>query len=158
MINNNFIILLSACALLFLMFIIIALLFAKIQQMQKKLDIVSRGADGQDILEKLDTFFDYVEEVKNNYDSILEVLKLHDTGIKMCYSKMHLHKYNPFEELGGNLSWILTVLDMNNNGFLINTIYHPDGTQTYCREIKNGKADVKLTNDEMSCIGIAINK
>lgn len=156
--SMEFIILMAGCVIVFILFIVVALLFAKISIMQKKLAILSQGADGQDILEKIEMFFGYIKEVQENYDSILELLKLHDIGIKRSYSKMHLHKYNPFEELGGNLSWILTVVDMNNNGFLINTIYHPDGTQTYCREIKDGKTDAKLTVDEMSCVSVAINK
>ena len=40
------------------------------------------------------------------------------------FQKIGMIKYDAFKEMGGNLSFALTLLDENNNGFIINSVHN----------------------------------
>lgn len=42
---------------------------------------------------------------------------------------------NAFQEMGGNLSFVLTMLDENNNGWVFNAMHSREGCYTYIKEI-----------------------
>ena len=46
-----------------------------------------------------------------------------DNTLLGAYQKMSIIKYNAFREMGGNLSFVLAMLDNNNNGFLLNSVW-----------------------------------
>ncbi|MFV0519155.1 MAG: DUF4446 family protein [Lachnospirales bacterium] len=156
--NSNSIILYALILIVFLLFGIVFVLFVKVNKLEKKISILTHDSEGQDIINLINNYFVDVENIKNNYDSLIELLKLHDIAIKKSFSKAHVHKYNPFDDIGGNLSWVLVVLDMNNDGFLINTIYHPEGTQCYSREVVGGITETALNHEEAACLKVAKGK
>ena len=44
-------------------------------------------------------------------------------NMKYTYQKMGLIKYDAFHEMGGKLSFSLAMLDVRNNGFIINAMH-----------------------------------
>ncbi len=146
--------------LLLTAFIISIVALVKCNNLKKTIDILTNGTQGDDVLAVLDDYYKKVSAVGSNYDEVLNLLKYHDKVIKNNLQKVYVHRYNPYKELGGNLSWVLGVLDTNNNGFIINNVYHPEGSQSHTRQITNGSCNVKLTEDEQLCLQntIDINK
>ena len=43
--------------------------------------------------------------------------------MESAYQKMGLVKYDAFNQMGGQLSFSLALLDENNNGFIINSVH-----------------------------------
>ena len=67
--------------------------------------------------------------------------------------KMGLTRYNPFEDLGGDQSFILCLLDQHNSGVIITSLHNRDLTRVYAKPIKNGEGEnFSLSKDEKSAI------
>ena len=67
--------------------------------------------------------------------------------------KMGLTRYNPFEDLGGDQSFILCLLDQNNSGVIITSLHNRDLTRIYAKPIKNGEGEnFTLSKEEKSAI------
>ena len=67
--------------------------------------------------------------------------------------KIGLTRYNPFEDLGGDQSFILCLLDQNNSGVIITSLHNRDLTRVYAKPIKNGEGEnFSLSKDEKSAI------
>lgn len=47
--------------------------------------------------------------------------------MQRTYQKMGLVKYDAFNEMGGKLSFSLAMLDVKNNGFIINAMHTREG-------------------------------
>ncbi len=138
--------------LLFITFIISIIALVKYSKLKKTVQILTKDTTGQDIVEIVQDYYKKIETVDKNYDEVINLLKFHDKFIKNSLQKVYIHRYNPYKNLGGNLSWVLCVLDTKNNGYIINNVYHPEGSQAHSREIISGTCSLKLTEDEQICL------
>jgi hypothetical protein len=59
--------------------------------------------------------------------------------------------------MGGNQSFVLAMLDNNNNGFIISSIFSEEGSRIYTKTIKKGKSDFSLSKEEIEAIEKAID-
>ncbi len=67
--------------------------------------------------------------------------------------KLNITRFNPFDDIGGNQSFILTILDQNNSGAILTSLHNRDSTRLYAKPIINGQGDnVTLSKDEKLAI------
>lgn len=73
------------------------------------------------------------------------------------FQKMGLVKYDAFNQMGGQLSFSLALLDENDNGFIINSVHSAEGCYSYTKEIKNGLCDISLGDEEKKALDMAMD-
>ena len=78
--------------------------------------------------------------------------------IEEACQKLGLVKYDAFNQMGGQLSFSLALLDENNNGFIINSVHSTEGCYSYTKEIKNGECKISLGQEEAEALAIAIGE
>jgi len=72
--------------------------------------------------------------------------------------KTRLVRFNALGGLGGNQSFILVVLDLENNGFIISSFYTREGNRVYAKSINSGKPEFTLSEEEEEALQSAIKK
>jgi len=73
--------------------------------------------------------------------------------------KLNLVRFNPFDDLGSDQSFILSLLDQNNSGVIITSLHHRNFTRIYAKPIKLGEGDgITLSKEEKSAILKTINR
>jgi len=73
--------------------------------------------------------------------------------------KLNLVRFNPFDDLGSDQSFILSMLDQNNSGVIITSLHHRNFTRIYAKPIKLGEGDgITLSKEEKSAILKTINR
>jgi len=76
-----------------------------------------------------------------------------DDPIKKSGIKINITRFNPFNDLGGDQSFILTILDQENSGAVVTSLHNRDITRIYAKSIKNGEGDnITLSKEEKSAI------
>lgn len=78
------------------------------------------------------------------------------TKIHYSYQKVGIVKYDAFHEMGGKLSFALTMLDNKNNGFIINSMHSREGCYMYIKEIVAGESYIELGEEEAESLEKAI--
>lgn len=73
-----------------------------------------------------------------------------------AYQKIGIVKYDAFNQMGGQLSFSLALLDENDNGFILNSVHSTEGCYSYTKEIKNGLCDISLGEEEQKALDIAM--
>ena len=68
--------------------------------------------------------------------------------ISLTLQRVCLYRYNAFEDLGGEQSYTLALLDENGNGVLITSIYSRRGCSTFAKEVRGGKAVQSISPEE----------
>ena len=101
------------------------------------------------IFEKLEEVYAAVEENRNEIDKIYKKMESH-------YQKVGIVKYDAFHEMGGNLSFVLTMLDENNNGWIFNAMHSREGCYTYIKEVVKGDSYIELSAEERQCLEKAV--
>lgn len=76
--------------------------------------------------------------------------------LESAYQKVGIVKYDAFNQMGGQLSFSLALLDENDNGFILNSVHSTEGCYSYTKEIKNGLCDISLGDEEKKALDIAM--
>jgi Protein of unknown function (DUF4446) len=64
-------------------------------------------------------------------------------------------RYNPFPEMGGNMSFSVALLDARSNGVVISVLNDRQGSRVYGKPIEAGVSPQKLSDEEQQAIGLA---
>ena len=91
------------------------------------------------------------EKDRNDIDTIFK-------RMQTVYQKMGLVRYDAFNQMGGQLSYSLALLDENDNGFIINSVHSTEGCYSYSKEIRNGDNNITLSAEEAEALAIAKGK
>ena len=130
----------------------------KHKRMQEKYQIFMRGKDGKSLekgfLEQFKTVEKLERAVKQNTRDIDTIYK----RMKTHYQKIGIVRYDAFQEMGGNLSFVLTMLDENNNGWVFNAMHSREGCYTYIKEIIKGESYMELGEEERESLKKAIKQ
>jgi hypothetical protein len=99
------------------------------------------------------------EEIKRT-GSRLEEVSQQVTGIitanRKNFQKMGFVRFNPFGDAGGSISFVLALLDADDNGVVISSLHGREGNRTYAKEVKKGTSKSELTEEEKQAIKEAI--
>jgi HAMP domain-containing protein len=75
-------------------------------------------------------------------------------------SRLHVQKvgivrFNAFPDTGSDLSFSIALLDANNDGIVLTSLYGRSESRTYAKPIKNGKSTYQLSEEEIAAIAKA---
>ena len=112
--------------------------------------------------EKIDEILDQIllhqDELKKEINTIKKSLDQEINQSRFHLQKIGLVRFNPFERIAGEQSFVLALLDGEDNGLTINFIYTKEGLRVYTKKIKNGqRVDIELSSEEKEAIKKAIN-
>lgn len=97
-------------------------------------------------------------ELQNNINLTNEKIDQTKNQLKGALQKVGFVRYNPFEEVGGELCYAIAFLDENNNGIVINSVYARENCYSYAKDITNGESlNYKLSAEEIKAIKMAMN-
>ncbi|MEE0202423.1 MAG: DUF4446 family protein [Muricomes sp.] len=149
--------------LIILLFLIQVLLFVmlisvnmKYNRLKTSYSSFMKGKDGKNLEESMLTRFAELDEIaeiaKKNKMDIQDIYK----KIRFHYQKIGIVKYDAFHEMGGNLSFALTMLDENDNGWILNAMHSREGCYTYIKEVVKGQSYIELAEEESESLERAI--
>ena len=149
--------------ILIVMFILIVVLFfmvinANMKYIRLKASYTSfmKGKDGKTLEESIFERFDELDEVtKMALKNRQEIRNLQE-DLLGTLQKVGILRYDAFSEMGGNLSFALTLLDGNNNGYIINSMHSREGCYNYIKEIVKGESYIELSEEEAESLDRAI--
>lgn len=97
------------------------------------------------------------ESIDEKYAKIVEIVQDMQKNMQYCCQKVGIVRYNPFEEMGGNLCFAVAILDAENTGIVINGIHSRTGTFTYAKPVELGVSTYILSKEEQEAIDKAKN-
>jgi len=89
-------------------------------------------------------------------EAFLRIKNLEDIS-ERTIQKVGVIRFNPFKELGGNQSFVIALLDGQNNGLVISSLFIKEGNRVYSKQIKNGKSEHTLSKEEKDALEKAIH-
>ncbi|MFA7169299.1 MAG: DUF4446 family protein [Candidatus Paceibacterota bacterium] len=78
--------------------------------------------------------------------------------LSYAVQKVGMIRFNPFDEVGGNQSFAVALLDNYNSGVIILSLYSRDGVRIYAKPIQAGKSEYQLSKEEEDALRIAMEK
>lgn len=115
-----------------------------------------KGKDGRTLE---DSIFERFEELDNLTEMAIknrQAIRKINEEMMSNFQKVGIVKYDAFNEMGGKLSFAITLLDGNNSGYIINSMHSREGCYNYVKEIVKGESYIELSEEEAESLDNAI--
>ncbi len=142
--------------LIILLFLLLINVNMKCNRLKSSYSSFMRGRDGKNLEECILTKFDELDEIANIANENKADIRVLYRSLKGNYQKVGIVKYDAFNEMGGKLSFALTLLDGNNSGWIFNSMHSREGCYTYIKEIVRGESYIELSEEEADSLDQAI--
>ena len=158
--NNMAYLVIGLAAAVVVLFILCIVLFVKFSGQKKKYDYFM-GANRRpsaNLEMKIQDYYETSKRIEEKYSKLLDMVTDMDKTDKTKIQKIGLIRYNPFDEMGGNLCFALALLDGHDNGVVLNGIHSRTGSFTYAKPIEMGVSTYMLSEEEIKAVEMAKNQ
>ena len=145
-------------ALVLILIIIMIVNGVKMKKLKKKYEAFMAGKNAASLEDTLVKRLNQVEDLIASDEHTQEKVQMVLDHLDNTYQKVGLVKYDAFNQMGGQLSFSLALLDENNNGFIINSVHSSEGCYSYTKEIKLGQCAIDLGAEEAEALSIAMGE
>lgn len=104
------VVLLGAIAAILILLILCLILIGKNSSLRKRYDEFMRDSDGKSLEEAFQKKFANMDYINGKIKEVDEHLAIIDENLLKTYQKVGVVKYDAFKEVGGTLSFVLTLL------------------------------------------------
>lgn len=146
--------LIVAVAVQFVMLIVITYILSK--QHERMYRFFGGKAKRRNLEAMLDEYLKKVLRVEAKYNEVLALTDDINARMITCIRKIGVVRYNPFDEMGADISFALALLDENDDGVVISTIHSRDASYTYAKQVLNGSSLHTLTDEEKEAVHVAL--
>jgi hypothetical protein len=118
---------------------------------QGQRDLVAHAAAMQDAFEGLR---EYVEDVASRLDGRLAGAEL---TLRGTIARRALVRYDAYNELSGQQSMSIALLDEERSGIVLSCIHHRDQARVYAKQVHGGQGELELSPEELEAVRLAIS-
>lgn len=145
------------------MFVMIVLLFfftvsvnMKYNRLKSSYNRFMKGKDGKTLEEEMSQKLLELDQLAEKTGAIENELKQISQQMKEHYQKVGVVRYNAFEGMEHKLSFALTLLDGDDNGFILNVMHTQERCYTYMKEVIKGQSFMELSEEESESLDRAV--
>ena len=138
--------------------VVLIIVLCKLKTLKRRVDFLTRGKDTESLEDIIVSYLERVESLEEGEEITRAALNAIKDNLKITYQKIGLVKYDAFREMSGALSYSLALLDKENNGVLISSMYSREGCYTYAKEIIKGESKINLSEEEAEALKQAVAK
>lgn len=130
----------------------------RLNQLHKRYRQLMRGVDKSNleqlIFKQTDELRDLAGKVKDVGDTQAKV----NQDLQKTLGPIGIVRYNAFNDVGSDLSFSVAILNRDQNGIVISSLYGREDSRIYAKPIENGESAYKMTEEEKEAVKIAIQK
>ena len=150
--------LLTSMLLILVLLILVIYTMVRLSTMSSRYREMMRGSETEDLEGMLIQHIDEVEQVAATNARILEENELIRQFIRKSLVRTAMVRFRAFEDMGGDLSYAVALLDANNDGVIFSSIFAREDSRSYIKPIKNGSSEYPLSDEEKSVLQEAMAK
>jgi hypothetical protein len=113
-------------------------------------DVVAHSASLQEAFQALQ---EYVGDVASRLDGRLDGVEV---GLAGAISHRALIRYDAYNELSGQQSMSIALLDERRSGVVLTCIHHRDQARVYAKQVHDGHSELELSPEEAEAVRAAL--
>ena len=150
-------IILALMMLVLILIIIIIITYASLNKLENRYRKLMRGVNNKNLEDMVLSYLDRIDEVKEENQVMKQMYEQINGELKTCVQKTSMIRYKAFDDVGSDLSFSIALLDGNNNGVILTSIYGRNESTTYAKPIDKGISRYDLSEEESKVLEQAIN-
>lgn len=133
------------------------ILTVKLSKLSKKFRKFMLGKNAKSLEKDIEGIYEDNKFIKASTEKNRKDIQSLYKKFESAFQKIGIVKYDAFNQMGGQLSFSLALLDENDNGFILNSVHSTEGCYSYTKEIKNGLCEISLGDEEKKALDIAMD-
>ena len=115
-------------------------------------------ADGrtEDIIDCLTDQSDALTKIKDGLAELSAKQSEHGARLAECMQKIGIVRFDAFDDVGGEQSFSLAILDSNKTGVVVSSLYGRQDARLYAKAIADGQGDRPLSDEERGALDQAL--
>jgi len=108
-------------------------------------------------LNNLEEAIKYIKILEKKIDALDKRIEKNEKVALNNFSKFSILRFNSFNDMGGDQSFTIALLDKNNNGFILTSLFYKDSPRVFTKPIKNGISEYQLLKEEETILKQALD-
>ena len=129
----------------------------KYLKLRKKYNTYMQCSDGRSMEQKIDAYYNEFSTINSAIQNLDKQLDELNHKNMRNFSKVGFVRFTAFSEVGSDLSFAIALMDANNNGFILSSIYGRDDNRFYAKPLENGESKYRLSEEEELAIRKALD-
>lgn len=114
---------------------------------------LTKGVSSGDLVQVWQQYLEKATRTEKEVKQLAELFKKLSVDGQHHLQKVGVVRFNPFNELGGNQSFVVALLDETGNGMVLSSLHGRDSTRVYAKPVKNFKeSGFELSVEEKDAI------
>ena len=156
--GHETVLLLASMLLILILLILVVYMMVRLSMMRSRYRAMMHGTTIEDIEGMLIQHIREVEAVAATNARILEENELIRQFIRKSLVRTASVRFRAFEDMGGDLSYAVAMLDANNDGVIFSSIFARQDSRSYIKPIKNGSSEYPLSEEEKGVLKEAMGQ
>ncbi len=149
--------LLVLAAVTLILLVMVIVLIVKFGKLSKRYQKFMGGKNAKSLEKDIVGLYEDNKLIKASMDKSRKDIENLYRKFEGAFQKIGIVKYDAFNQMGGQLSFSLALLDENDNGFILNSVHSAEGCYSYTKEVKAGLCDIALGDEEKKALDIAMD-
>lgn len=137
--------------------LLIIFLFFQVFSLGRRLNTFFKKGEIKDLEAFLTDLSRKSQIQEKDIKKILERISKLEEVSKISFQKVGLVRYNPFKEVGGDQSFSLALLDKQNSGLVITSLYLREGNRVYAKPVTEKRSEYPLSEEEKRAMEKAVS-
>jgi hypothetical protein len=114
-----------------------------------------RGTDGESLESALQQQMETTQETRAQIEQAYQLAEANTTALQNCLQRIGFIRYDAFQDVGGEQSFSVALLDAADNGVVLSGIHSRNDIRVYAKLLVAGDSTVQLTAEERAAISKA---
>lgn len=136
--------------------VVVIICIVKMNKLYRRYDIFMRGNDAESLEDTMKEVLEGMKELNAKDRANRDAMRILTKQVRSSFQKFGYVKYNAFKGMGGNLSFVIAMLDDDNTGFVLDVVHSREGCYLYLKEVEKGATEVLLGNEEQEALEQAL--
>jgi hypothetical protein len=139
------------------LFIVVLIFFCNLKFSLKRYRFLSKGNEDKDLEALLLSFSKQLADITERVEGLKFDFKEFGDSAKKNFQNWSLVRFKAFNNVGGDQSFALALMDAFGDGLVISSIFGREESVVYCKPIKKGASVYPLSKEEQEAINQALN-
>ena len=133
-------------------------LYMKVSYMKKRYRKMMTGVDGANLERMLIGHIDEVKQVVEENRRIDAENQRISALLQRAITRVGVVRFRAFDDMGSDLSYAVALLDAENNGVILSSIFGREDSRSYVKPIQAGQSSYTLTEEEQQALHQAMGQ
>ena len=121
---------------------------ARVKRLSRRLERMTVGIEAESLPDMLSEVIERLHAGEHRTEMIEHSVAILQAKIPSCIQRFGMVRYDAFDNVGGQQSFSMALLDGQNNGVVLTSVYSRMDIRVYAKSIANGTASHPLSEEE----------